>query len=93
MPWRCKIQTLANDIERRMRNCSRSLPIERRAHHLNQAMAMMKRSGYTVDTRVEVLLAGLRAYYKKVEREESRIGHINCPREEGAERRRIDWII
>ena len=42
MPWRVKITTLSNDILRRMRNCSRDLPLERRATHLNQAMEKMQ---------------------------------------------------
>ena len=41
MPWKMKMTTLANDIERRMKNCARHLPLETRARHVSQAMEKM----------------------------------------------------
>ena len=88
LPWKVKIMTLVNDIERRMRNCDRDLPMDRRAVHLTEAMAKMARSGYSEEVRAEVLVAGLKAYYRNIEREEQGAGRVNRPATEGADKRR-----
>ena len=78
---------------RRMKNCAIHLPLETRARHVSQAMEKMKRSGYDEATRKEVVLAGLRAYYRKVDREEGGGGRVNRSKWEGAARRRVKKLV
>ena len=72
-----------------MRNTSSSVGKSRRAEILSNFMKKMKRSGYCRKTRRNVLLAGLKGYFRMVKEEEAGGRKVNRPRWEGASSRRL----
>ena len=89
LPHRIKIQTLSQEIIRRMRNTSGKISKARRAEILTKFMMKMKRSGYSAKVRRNVALAGLKGYWTMVRTEEQGGRRVNRPKWEGASSRRF----
>ena len=89
LPHRIKVTTLTQEVIRRMRNTSRSVGKSRRAEILSNFMKKMKKSGYCRKTRRNVLLAGLKGYFRMVKEEDAGGRKVNRPRWEGASSRRL----
>ena len=70
LPHRVKIQTLSQEVIRRMKNTAGKITKNRRAEILTTFMMKMKRSGYSVKVRRNVVLAGLKGYWAMVMTEE-----------------------
>ena len=87
MPMATKMEVLAQEVIRRMRNTSLLVPLEVRRKVLDQAMQKMCNSGYTEGERKAVLEAGVKGYCNKVAREHSQGRRVNRSREEGKEDR------
>ena len=88
LPHRVKIQTLTQEVIRRMKNTSGGVAKKRRAAILTNFTKKMKRSGYSAKVRRNVLLAGLKGYWNMVKTEKEGGRRVNRPRWEGASSRR-----
>ena len=71
LPENCKIQCLANDLVRRLKNTSERLPQHQRNTVVNIYTEKLLRSGYKKDQVTKVIEAGLKGYEKivRLERE------------------------
>ena len=92
-PNHVKFATLSQEIIRRMKNMSRECEWEERVSVLNHFMVKMARSGHTEEMRGEILKAGLRGYYKMVEKEVLGVSKVNRLADEGKREREIRKIL
>ena len=92
VPHKIKINTLSQEVIRRMRNTRRTVGKKRRAEIMTTFMKKLKRSGYSSKTRRNVALAGMKGYLNMVKEEQAGGRRVNRPRWEGAKSRRIKKI-
>ena len=93
MPMNTKMNVLSQEIIRRMKNMSLSLPVSARVEVLNRMMIKMKDSGYSQDQRLDVLHAGTLGFCRMMVRQRTMGRRINRPRKEGQEERRDRKIL
>ena len=90
MPVKTKIQTLSNDIVRRMRNTDRSATTKERADLVTDLMVRMARSGYPPTVRNQVARAGLQGYYTMVRSEREGRRPVNRTRDPALDAERTE---
>ena len=98
IPWKDKRNILTQEVIRRLKNCSLSLPWKEKAKHLENFNLKMQFSGYTKKFRIEVLRSGIQAYKKMKENDEKKIIPLHRPRkwkqqerEEKKRHKRENW--
>ena len=67
LPWSCKRTILTQEVLRILLNCSRGLPWEAIAAHVNQMMLRVQYSAYNRKFRKEVVRSALAAYNRLLE--------------------------
>ena len=92
-PNNIKFATLAQELIRRMKNMSRTCMIEERVDESNKFMIKMWKSGHNEETRVQIVKAATRGYYKMVENEVLGVGKVNRPANEGRREREIRRVL
>ena len=88
LPHRMKVTTLSQEVIRRLKNTARSVGESRRQLILSNMMAKMRRAGYDEKMRRNVLVSGLKGYWRMVKTENEGGRRVNRPRWEGAVERR-----
>ena len=83
LPIKTKIITLTQEVLRRMRNTARREPIATRVEILNYFMVKLKNSEYPLEIRKEVLVSGLKGYYRMVLGEVEGVRRVNMAAKEG----------
>ena len=83
MPHRTKIVSLSQEVIRRQRNTSRNVGEQVRKENLSKMMSKLKKSGYDINMRRNILLSGMRGYERMVKEEDEGKRLINRPRWEG----------
>ena len=98
IPWKDKRNILTQEVIRRLKNCSLSLPWKEKVKHLENFNLKMQFSGYTKKFRIEVLRSGIQAYEKMKENDEKKITPLHRPRkwkqqerEEKKRHKRENW--
>merc|ERR1712074_457006 len=89
MPARVKIQTLANEALRRMRNSDWDLTPAQRAAILTNLSGKMVRSGYPKAIRRQAIQAGLQGYYRLVKLQRVGSRRVNCTRDTASDAARL----
>ena len=89
MPTRVKIQTLANETVRRMRNSDRDLTPAQRAAILTNLSGKMALSGYPEATRRQAIQAGLQGYYRLVKLQRTGSRRVNRTRDTASDAARL----
>ncbi len=69
LPKHQKYTTLTQEVIRRMKNTSRVIPTQERVSILQKFLRKMEDSGYNKKMREDIIRAGLKGYFNKVERE------------------------
>ena len=92
-PWRSKIITLSEELRRRLRHMDRLHSIEDKREVLRDYIQKMCDSGYSHDTRMEIIKSGTRKYYRQVLQQETGGQRINRGPEEMWEKRRIKPLL
>ena len=80
IPWRDKRNILTQEVIRRLKNCSLSLPWRMKSEHLEEFNLKMQFSGYTAKFRAEVLKSGIQAYDKMRENDKKKKVPLHRPR-------------
>ena len=93
MPEKIKIVTNSQEIVRILRNCGNNITAGEKAEHLTSMMRKLRRSGYGVNMRKNILNSGTTGYYnmRKVEAKGGR--RVNRPATEGIKERDIQRIV
>ena len=86
-PNNVKFATLTQELIRRMKNMSRWSTVEERIEVINKFMIKMWKSGHNEETRIQIVKAALRGYYKMVENEVLGMEKVNRPGDEGKRER------
>ena len=89
MPTRVKIQTLANEALRRMRNSDRDLTPAQRAAILTTLSGKMALSGYPKATCRQAIQAGLQGYYRLVKLQRTGSRRVNHTRDMASDAARL----
>ena len=88
MPGKIKINSLTQEVIRRLRNCRRSMNWSIKAKILSEFMHSMMASGYSEQYRLEVLKSGLKGYQRQCEDNDNGIKPLYRPRSFQHEKRR-----
>ena len=88
LPHRMKVTTLSQEVVRRLKNTARSVGESKRRNILSNMMVKMRRAGYDDKMRRNVLVSGLKGYWRMVKTEKEGGRRVNRPRWEGAVERR-----
>ena len=92
-PNNVKFATLTQELIRRMKNMSRWSTVEERIEVINKFMIKMWKSGHNEETRIQIVKAALRGYYKMVENEVLGMGRVNRSADEGKREREIRRVL
>ena len=84
---RTKVQVLAQDLVRRMRNSCVLISINERTEIVNSFLAKVKKSGYSIAQRKAIVAAGIKGYYQMRRTEILGGRKVNRGKDEGREER------
>ena len=87
-----KINTLAQETIRRMRNTGRDIPKERRAEIICNMKQKLLRSGYSESMCMNAIESGMEGYYRMAENEVRGIRQINRPQQQDRLEREMDKV-
>ena len=79
-PWRDKRNILTQEVIRILKNCSLSLPWEKKKKHIEDLCLRMQFSGYDKKFRAEVVKSGIQAYNTMRTNDERKITPLHRPR-------------
>lgn len=89
IPIRMKISTLAAEVDRRLRNCGATITIQEKGEILTKLIVKMLHSGYSQRLRQEVLEAGAKGYFRKLQMEQAEGISVNKRAEDGRDLREV----